>query len=54
MIYYLVVKQYPIDATLVGTLFLSHYIPYELFVDIPNKPIQLGLLYNYWFVYTFI
>lgn len=30
MIYYLVVKQYPIDATLVGTLFLSHYIPYEI------------------------
>lgn len=30
MVYYLVVKQYPIDITLVGALWLSHYIPYEI------------------------
>ncbi len=30
MIYYLLVKRYPIDVTLVGALFLSHYIPYEI------------------------
>ena len=30
MVYYLLVKQYPIDITLVGALWLSHYIPYEM------------------------
>lgn len=30
MIYYLLVKRYPIDVTLVGALLLSHYIPYEI------------------------
>ena len=30
MMYYLLVKRYPIDATLVGALLLSHYIPYEI------------------------